>query len=64
MLAELMDLFRSTQLSARAWLKELSRLAQCAGCGSVYVLVDGIDELSETRDNPDVAPAGWVQRQP
>lgn len=51
---ELTQAYRETILSPREWLKdELFPLAQGAGFASVYVLIDGMDESSETRDNPD-----------
>lgn len=38
-------------IGTKEWLKELARLANCAGFASVYCLIDGIDELQETRGN-------------
>ncbi|NTU79861.1 MAG: helix-turn-helix domain-containing protein, partial [Chloroflexales bacterium] len=35
-----------------AWLRTLADLAQAAGFASVYCLLDGLDELQETRDDP------------
>jgi hypothetical protein len=52
---ELLTAFRSTQLGATAWLKELSSLAQQAGLASVYFLIDGVDEQSATSDQPQAA---------
>ena len=38
-----------SEIGAKAWLKELSGLVRGAGFASVYVLLDGVDELYETR---------------
>jgi len=43
---------RSEALGHKEWLQELSRVAAYAGFASVYCLVDGIDELMETRNQP------------
>lgn len=51
----LVDIYRSADLSAREWLLELSELAQAAGCASIYVLIDGVDELTVTQRSLDAA---------
>jgi len=40
------------QPGPKEWLRELSGLVTAAGYSSVYCLLDGLDELQETRDNP------------
>jgi hypothetical protein len=47
--------FERVMLGAKEWLQEIAYLARCAGCASVYVLLDGVDELQETRSSPDRA---------
>ncbi len=44
-------------MGSKAWLQELSRLARLSGCASVYLLIDGIDELLVTSSahHPDRA---------
>ncbi|NJO07271.1 MAG: hypothetical protein HC876_18135 [Chloroflexaceae bacterium] len=54
-IATLMQEYRNTTLSPREWLREeLSVLAARAGFASVYVLIDGLDEASDTREHPDI----------
>lgn len=54
-IAALMQEYRDTTLTPREWLhEELSVLATRAGFASIYVLIDGLDEASETRDHPNV----------
>ncbi len=48
-LADYAAALEQNDLGAKAWLKELADLAQAAGFASVYVLLDGIDELRETK---------------
>jgi hypothetical protein len=52
---DMLTAFRDAQLSVKAWLNELSGLARAAGYASVYVLIDGVDELEETRDDDEMA---------
>jgi hypothetical protein len=51
---ELVRFFAAGQLGAGQRLATLVSLAQAAGFRAVYILVDGVDELRETRDNPDL----------
>lgn len=51
-LDELVQFLRHEQLSARQRLAGLVAIARAAGFVGVYVLVDGIDELTETRNRP------------
>jgi hypothetical protein len=46
------EALRSEVIGPKEWLKELARLAGALGFASVYCLVDGVDELSETRGSP------------
>jgi hypothetical protein len=43
---------RQQQHSAKAWLDAMVGLARSAGFASIYVLVDGVDEWHETRNDP------------
>ncbi len=52
---ELVKAFEQTTMGAREWLRTLAQLAAAAGCASVYVLIDGIDEQAATCNNPDRA---------
>jgi hypothetical protein len=44
--------WRQQQHSPRRWLEILVGLARSAGFASIYVLIDGVDEWHETRDDP------------
>lgn len=44
--------FTNEQRGPREWMYELAELAQQAGFASIYVLLDGVDELQETRRQP------------
>ena len=44
--------WRQQQHSPRRWLEILVSLARSAGFASIYVLIDGVDEWHETRDDP------------
>ena len=50
---EQIDAIKQTDSGPKEWLKDLSTLAHCAGFASVYVLLDGIDELRETKGNTE-----------
>lgn len=49
----LVSAFERVTLGSKEWMQELSQLARQANCASVYVLLDGIDELQETRSSPE-----------
>jgi hypothetical protein len=51
MLQEHMNALKQGTRGPKAWLKELAGLAHQAGFASVYVLLDGVDELYETKGN-------------
>lgn len=46
------ELLQQQQRGARQRLATLVALAQAVGFVSIYILVDGVDELNETRHNP------------
>lgn len=52
---ELVQAFQQTTMGIKEWLRTLAQLAAAAGCASVYVLIDGVDEHAATRNNPDMA---------
>jgi hypothetical protein len=54
-IAELVTAFEGMQMGMQLWLRELSSLTQAAGFSSVYVLIDGVDELAATRAVPETA---------
>lgn len=51
----LVQAFQETRLGARKSLQELARLVEHAGCEGIVVLIDGVDELSTTKDNAEAA---------
>jgi hypothetical protein len=53
-LADVVRAYERSRLGPKAWLNELHQLARQVGYASVYVLLDGIDELNLTRDKPEV----------
>jgi hypothetical protein len=53
--ATLVNAFEMTPMGMRPWLTELAQLVQAVGCRSVYVLIDGVDELDATRAEPEMA---------
>ncbi len=52
---ELVEAFQQTAMGTKEWLRILAQLAAAAGCASVYVLIDGVDEHTKTRNNLDLA---------
>ncbi len=54
-IVEIINAFESTPMGMRPWLRELSGLTQAVGFSSVYVLIDGVDELAVTRAVPETA---------
>jgi len=54
-IAELVTAFEGMQMGMQLWLRELSGLTQAVGFSSVYVLIDGVDELAATRAVPQTA---------
>jgi hypothetical protein len=54
-IADLVTAFEAMQMGIRPWLRELSSLTQAVGFSSVYVLIDGVDELAATRAVPETA---------
>jgi hypothetical protein len=51
--APLINAFEATPMGMRPWLRELAQLTQAVGFSSVYVLIDGVDELAATRAVPE-----------
>ncbi len=50
----LAEAFQQTAMGIKEWLRILAQLAAAAGCASVYVLIDGVDEHTKTRNNLDL----------
>ncbi|NJL54959.1 hypothetical protein HC928_07060 [bacterium] len=46
------QIFQQRLFGPVEWLKILSELASKAGCASIYVLIDGLDESDRTRNDP------------
>jgi hypothetical protein len=44
--------YKETELSIKEWFHEISQLAQRAGFASIYILIDGIDEQPDVRNDP------------
>lgn len=49
------DYFQKSNISFAHWLDHLATIAQAAGFAGVYVLLDSIDELADTKENPALA---------